>query len=98
MKNILTNEQVSGICNILTQYAPDGWTELKMHLVTDENHTEVTTWAVTGQNPEHGFRLDADDRAVLDNMIDAAWESSGRSWSSMDFSVTANGGFTLAVQ
>ena len=98
MNTILTNEQISAICDILTQYAPDGWTELKMHLVTDEKHTEVTTWAVTGQNPEHGFRLDADDRAVLDELIDSVWKSSGRSWNEMDFSITANGEFTLCVQ
>ena len=62
MNTILTTDQVSAITNILTQYAPDGWTSLKMHLVTDEMHTELTTWAETGSNPKHGFRLDSEDR------------------------------------
>ena len=47
MNTVLTTDQVSAITNILMQYAPDGWTSLRMHLVTDETHTELTTWAVT---------------------------------------------------
>ena len=95
MNNILTDDQVATIVNILTQYAPDGWTSLKMHLITDEVHTEVTTWAETDSNPKHGFRLDSEDRPVLDELIDKAWEEGGRSWSTLDFSVTADGDFEL---
>lgn len=98
MNTVLTTDQVSNITNILTQYAPDGWTSLKMHLVTDETHTELTTWAETKSNPKHGFRLDPEDRPVLDELIDAAWESSGRAWNTLDFAVTADGDFELNAQ
>ena len=84
MNNILTNDQVSQLVEILVQYAPDGWTDLKMHLVTDESHTEVMTWAVIGATSNHGFHLDAGDRATLDKLIDSVWESSGRVWHQMD--------------
>jgi len=95
MNNILTADQVSEITNILTQYAPEGWTSVKMHLVTDETCTELTTWAETESNPKHGFRLDADDRPVFDELIDRAWNASGRTWGTLDFSVTADGDYEL---
>ena len=98
MNNMLEQDQISKIVEILAQYAPDGWTELKMHLVTDETHTEVTTYAVTSSNPTYGFRLDSEDREVLDGLVDAAWNSGGRSWSSLDFSVSANGEFAVDVK
>ena len=97
MKVALTADQVSKIVEILTQYAPEGWTALKMHLVTDEAHTEVSTWAETNANPEHGFVLDDGDRATLDELIDAAWKSSSCSWNSLDFSVTADGEYELSA-
>ena len=98
MNKVLTDDQVSTIANILTQYAPDGWTEIKMHLVTDESHTEITTWAVTESNPKHGFRLDAEDRPVMDDLIDEVWESGGRAWGTMNFSVTADGDYEVDVK
>ena len=98
MNTVLTTDQVSTITNILTQYAPDGWTALKMHLVTDETRTELTTWAETESNQKHGFRLDSEDRPVLDELIDSAWEASDRAWNTLDFSVTADGDFELNAQ
>lgn len=98
MNNILTNDQVSTIVDILTQYAPEGWTELKMHLVTDEAHTEVTTWAVTDSDPKYGFHLDSEDRPVLDELIDGVWETGGRAWSQMDFSVSSDGDFSIEAK
>jgi hypothetical protein len=95
MKKVLTNEQVTHLVSILTQYAPDGWKTLNMHLLTDESHTEVTTWATTDENPKHGFHLDNDDRSSLDEMVDIAWGSSGRAWNQIDFSVTADGEFVI---
>lgn len=98
MNDILNNEQVTSIANLLAQYAPDGWAVLKMHLVTDESHTEVTTWAVTDENPKHGFRLDTGDRATLDELIDGVWEKGGRSWNVLDFSVSSEGDFEIEAK
>lgn len=98
MNTVLTTDQVSAITNILTQYAPDGWTSLRMHLVTDETHTELTTWAETESDPKYGFSLDSEDRPVLDELIDNAWETSGRTWNTLDFAVTADGDFELNAQ
>lgn len=95
MDIILTLEQVTDVTNILAQYAPDGWTSLKMHLVTDETHTELKTWAETESNPEHGFHLDSKDRSDLDKLIDCAWKASKCAWNTLDFSVTADGDFEL---
>lgn len=95
MKEVLTNEQTTQLVNILAQYAPDGWKTLNMHLVTDESHTEVTTWATTDENPKYGFHLDDEDRSALDEMIDNAWEGSGRAWNQLGFSVTADGDFEI---
>lgn len=98
MNNILTNDQVSTIVDILTQYAPEGWTDLKMHLETDESHTEVTTWAVTESDPKYGFHLDSEDRPVLDELIDGVWEAGGRAWNQMDFSVSSDGDFSIEAK
>lgn len=98
MSNIFNEEQVEMVVDILTQYAPEGWMSLNMHLATDESHTEVTAWAETESNPKHGFHLDAEDRSVLDELIDKVWENSGREWNTLDFSVTADGNFELEVQ
>jgi len=98
MKDILADDQASALVDILTQYAPEGWTSLKMHLVTDESHTEVTTWAVTDENPKHGFHLDAGDRSALDELIDSVWEYGGRAWSQMDFSVSSDGDFDVETK
>lgn len=95
MTEVLTNEQTTQLVNILAQYAPEGWKTLNMHLVTDESHTEVTTSATTEDNPKYGFHLDNEDRSSLDEMIDNAWESSGRAWNQIDFSVTADGDFEI---
>lgn len=97
MKEVLANEQATQLVNILAQYAPDGWKALNMHLVTDESHTEVTTWAITDENPKYGFHLDDEDRSALDEMIDNAWESSGRAWNQIDFIVHANGDFKISA-
>ena len=98
MNTVFTTDQVSAFTNIQMQYAPDGWTSLKMHLVTDEMHTELTTWAETESNPNHGFRLVAEDRPVLDELIDDVWESSGRAWNALHFAVTADGDFEINAQ
>lgn len=95
MKEVLTNEQTAQLVNILTQYAPEGWKTLNMHLVTDESHTEVTTWATTDANPKHGFHLDDEDRSALDEMIGNVWEGSGHAWNQIDFVVTADGDFEI---
>jgi len=95
MTEVLTNEQTTQLVNILSQYAPEGWKTLNMHLVTDESHTEVTTWATTDENPKYGFRLDVEDRSALDEMIDNAWEGSGREWNQIDFAVTSDGDFEI---
>lgn len=98
MEIVLAANQVSKIAEILAQYAPEGWTALKMHLVTDETHTEVSTWAEAKTTPKHGFVLDDGDRATLDELVDAAWESSSRSWNSLDLSVTADGEYEIDAQ
>ena len=58
----------------------------------------MTTWAVADGNPKHGFRLDAGDRASLDEIIDAAWENGGRTWNNMDFAVTSEGDFEISTK
>ena len=98
MNSILTDDQASTLVDILAQYAPDGWVSLKMHLLTDATHTVVTTWAVTEANPQHGFHLDAGDRAALDELIDVAWEHGGRTWNQMDFTVTSDGEFEIETK
>lgn len=95
---ILTEEQVETIINILTQYMPDDWTALKLHLFTDEDRTELTTWTETKSVPEYGFNLDPEDRLTFDDLIETAWEASGRAWNTLDLSVTADGAFELSAQ
>ena len=94
----ISDEQAAKIAEILMQYAPESWTKLTMLFKTNEELTQIDSWAETPQTTEHGFQLDDDDADAVEAILGEVWELSGKTWGIAEYSVDCEGNYTISFE
>ena len=94
----LSEGQVQRIAEILMQYAPEGWLLLTMVYRTNENMTNIETWAKTCKTSKHGFVLDDTDADAMEEIFEEKWIETGKSWSMSAFTLDSNGNYNISFQ
>ena len=94
----IPNEQVAQIAEILMQYAPGGWTKLVMLFKTNEELTQIDSWAETPQNSDHGIHLDEEDADQVEAILGNVWLSSGKVWSVAEYTLDCDGNYTVSFK
>ena len=94
----ITDDQAATIAGILMQYAPEGWTKLTMLFKTNEELTQIDSWAETPQIHEHGFQLDDGDADEVEAILGEVWEQSGKTWEVAEYSVDSDGNYTISFE
>lgn len=94
----ISDEQAVEIAEILMQYAPEGWTKLTMLFRTNDELTQIDSWAETPQTAEHGFQLDNGDADAVEAILGEVWEQSGKAWEVAEYSVDCEGNYTISFE
>lgn len=94
----LTDAQVANIAEILMQYAPEGWLKLTMLFKTNDELTQIDTWAETTHPAEHGFQLDSEDADAVEAILGGIWEQSNKAWELAEYSIDCDGNFTISFK
>ncbi len=97
-KPSISIEQAQKLGDILSQYAPAGWLSLHLVYFTDEKLSKISTWAVTQDDPEHGFDLDDEDANAIEELFSSIETSETSAWNTVIFDVTEEGDFTAAFE
>lgn len=94
----LTDEQATAIAEILVQYAPEGWTKLTMLFKTNEELTQIDSWAETPQNPDYGFLFDGEDADLIESILANIWLANGKAWSIAEYILDFEGNYTISFK
>ena len=94
----LTDAQAANIAEILMQYAPEGWLKLTMLFKTNDELTQIDTWAETTHTAEHGFQLDGEDADAVEAILGDIWEQSNKAWEFAEYSLDCEGNFAISFE
>ena len=90
--------QATKIAEILLQYAPEGWLQLTMLFKTNDELTQIDTWAVTENTAEHGFQLDAEDADAMEAILCKIWEQSNKTWELAEYTIDCDGNYAISFE
>ena len=94
----LTDTQAANIAEILMQYAPEGWLKLTMLFKTNDELTQIDTWAETTHTADHGFQLDGEDADAVEAILGDIWEQSNKTWELAEYSIDCEGNFAVSFE
>ena len=95
---IITEQQAQSIAEIITQYAPEGWTRINLEFYRSDDFTRITSWAQTSFIKSHGFQLDEMDANMIESIYTELFERYGGGKNTAVFSLNAGGYYSLELR